>query len=33
LAHPERTLTTIETNELLGKIAAEAKDQLNAERI
>jgi phenylalanyl-tRNA synthetase beta chain len=33
LAHPERTLTTQETNTLLDKIADEAKQELNAERI
>jgi phenylalanyl-tRNA synthetase beta chain len=33
LFHPERTLTTVETNELLDKIADEAKNQLKAERI
>jgi phenylalanyl-tRNA synthetase beta chain len=33
LAHPERTLTTEETNKLLDKIAAEAKAKLKAERI
>lgn len=33
LAHPEKTLTTEETNKLLDKIASEAKGKLNAERI
>jgi phenylalanyl-tRNA synthetase beta chain len=33
LSHPERTLTTDETNKLLDKIADEAKKKLNAERI
>jgi hypothetical protein len=33
LSHPERTLTTGETNKLLDKIATEAKLNLNAERI
>lgn len=33
LWHPERTLTTAETNQLLDKIAAEAKQELKAERI
>jgi phenylalanyl-tRNA synthetase beta chain len=33
LAHPEKTLTTEETNKLLDKIAVEAKKELNAERI
>jgi phenylalanyl-tRNA synthetase beta chain len=33
LAHPERTLTTVETNKLLDKISDEVKKELNAERI
>ncbi len=33
LWHPERTLTTDETNKLLDELAARAKDQLKAERI
>jgi phenylalanyl-tRNA synthetase beta chain len=33
LSHPERTLTTIETNDLLDEIANDAKKKLNAERI
>ena len=33
LWHPERTLTTNETNQLLDKLAAEAKYELKAERI
>jgi phenylalanyl-tRNA synthetase beta chain len=33
LAHPERTLTTEETNKLLDKISDEVKKELNAERI
>jgi phenylalanyl-tRNA synthetase beta chain len=33
LAHPQRTLTTEETNKLLDKIADDAKKELNAERI
>jgi phenylalanyl-tRNA synthetase beta chain len=33
LSHPGRTLTTGETNSLLDKIAAKAKQEINAERI
>ena len=33
LSHPERTLTTAETNKLLDELAAEAKLKLKAERI
>ena len=33
LWHPERTLTTEETNKLLDELAARAKKELNAERI
>jgi phenylalanyl-tRNA synthetase beta chain len=33
LSHPERTLTTEETNKILDKIAGEAKKKLQAERI
>jgi phenylalanyl-tRNA synthetase beta chain len=33
LAHPERTLTTEESNKLLDKIASESKNEFNAERI
>ena len=33
LFHPEQTLTTQETNQLLDKLAAKAKQELNAERI
>ncbi len=33
LRHPERTLTTVEANKLLDKIAAEATKELKAERI
>ncbi|HVS79288.1 MAG TPA: phenylalanine--tRNA ligase subunit beta [Candidatus Saccharimonadales bacterium] len=33
LWHPERTMTTEETNKLLDELAARAKEKLNAERI
>jgi phenylalanyl-tRNA synthetase beta subunit len=33
LEHPERTLTTEESNKLLDKISADAKKELSAERI
>ncbi len=33
LSHPERTMTTSETNHLLDNISANAKKELNAERI
>ncbi len=33
LSHPERTLTTQETNSLLDELAKRAKDKLNAERV
>jgi phenylalanyl-tRNA synthetase beta chain len=33
LAHPDRTLTTEESNKLLDKIASELKNEFNAERI
>jgi phenylalanyl-tRNA synthetase beta chain len=33
LWHPERTLTTLETNKLLDEVAANAEKELNAERV